>query len=342
MACVVIPDDLEEEAVHKRARISVSDSESAADVLCLTPDLVLAERVANRIAIDAALAADRAEDDGDEVLCVSSDAALAAALATPAPSHRPDSNDDAEIAAVEAQKEADKAGLVAKAFKCPCCMEQVEPLEGVYMSLPANGNCSHMMCVICFRRYASGQIEKKELCRCPICPAAGAHVVPGWIIGQVLGPEAAHANDENEQIHLNQVDGGQISLWHCPTPDCTNQHLLPDGWDRTAIPDDARLLHCEGCGKRICIRCEAEDHVGFSCEQFVEWRKANASAETSYAELLNSGLIKPCPNCAAPILKAAGCNFMTCSSCKCKNGMCWQTGKARWGPKGCGGGHQCH
>mmetsp|Transcript_98153 Transcript_98153/g.280958 ORF Transcript_98153/g.280958 Transcript_98153/m.280958 type:complete len:91 (+) Transcript_98153:891-1163(+) len=44
----------------------------------------------------------------------------------------------------------------------------------------------------------------------------------------------------------------------------------------------------------------------------------------------------------APILKTAGCNFMTCSSCNSPDKMCWETGKRRYGKDNCGGGHSCH
>lgn len=345
----------------KRRRLDTDDEK--ADVLCLTSDAALAAAAANAhalifavsddalcIASDAqvAIAAASAQEllvsaaieEDAEVFCVASDEALAMAIKNlPDVSGINEISADAAIAAVAAEAEADEAGLVAETFECACCFEEVPPLEGVRMS-PMR--CDHMMCLGCFKRYASAQIENKDLCRCPLCPAATAHLVPGWLIQRTLGKEAGDANSSNEQIHLNQVDGGKLSWWQCPTPDCRNRQLLPEDWEPSRVPDSERVVDCAGCGKRICLRCNVEEHAGYSCEQFEEWRRANASADTSYAALLQSGLIKPCPNCAAPILKTEGCNFMTCTSCKSPNGMCWETGKARWGPNGCGGGHQCH
>jgi hypothetical protein len=101
-------------------------------------------------------------------------------------------------------------------------------------------------------------------------------------------------------------------------------------------------LKCHGCKKKICLRCNMEDHTGVTCTAYQAWKKANAAGDQSYGELILSGLIKPCPNCKAPILKNDGCNFMTCSACKSPNGMCWETGKPRHGPGNCGGGHNCH
>jgi len=343
----------------KKRRISTTDDN---DVFCVASDAALAAAVANaqelaarasvRSCVDsdaalAAIASERKADTVGDVFCVASDAALAEAVANAQELAaralmRSCVDSDAVLAAVAAEREAEEAGVVAKAFECPCCFEHILPMNGVYMSPLNNERCGHMMCSVCFERFASGQIEKKELCRCPLCPAAKAHVIPGWLIQRHLGATAAAANSQNEQIHLNQVDGGRIRLWQCPTPDCTNRHLVPEGWDPKNIADSERVADCTGCGKQICLRCDVEEHAGFSCEQFKEWRAANASAETSYAKMLKTGLIKPCPNCAAPILKNDGCNFIICAKCKCKDGICWETGKPRWGPNSCGGGHQCH
>merc|ERR1711860_84522 len=125
-------------------------------------------------------------------------------------------------------------------------------------------------------------------------------------------------------------------------PDCTNRFFVPDGFDPSSVPDAERVVSCDGCHKNICVRCNVEEHAGFSCTQFEEWRKENAAADQSYADMMKAGLVKPCPNCAAPILKNDGCNFVTCTSCNSPNGMCWQTGKARYGANSCGGGHGCH
>lgn len=234
-------------------------------------------------------------------------------------------------------------GIVVDAFECPCCMEQVPAATGVRVApMPKPMGCDHTMCEDCFKRLVSGQIEQKELSVCPMCPETKAASIPSWLVARVLGKRSAMAMAENEQLHLGQADGGKIRLWQCPIPDCNNRQVMPRWWDENKITDKRRRLKCAGCSKTICLRCRMEDHVGVTCAAYRAWQEANDAGEHSYAELIKSGLIKPCPNCSAPILKADGCNFMTCSSCKSPNGMCWETGKPRHGPGGCGGGHNCH
>lgn len=232
---------------------------------------------------------------------------------------------------------------VVEAFECPCCMDDVPPMNGLRTCpMPKPLGCEHSICKECFKRLVAGQIEKKEPCVCPMCPDTRAAMIPSWLVWKILGQESAKAMADIEQLHLGQANGGKIRLWQCPTPDCKNQMVLPQWWDHSKITDRRRLQHCLGCKKTICLRCDVEEHTGVSCDAYREWKKANAASDQSYAELINSGLIKPCPNCGSPILKNDGCNFMTCSSCKSPNGMCWATGKPRYGPGGCGGGHNCH
>jgi len=249
--------------------------------------------------------------------------------------------DDLAIATAMAAAEATGMGLVADSFQCPSCYEEVPPMEGLYMS-PTKDGCNHAMCRLCFTRLISGQIEAKELCLCPLCPATSPSSIPGWLIRRELGEAAAADLVGIEQLHLNQVESGDMRLWQCPVPDCPNRLCVRSDWDPTHVNDAARVIHCDSCNKWICVRCNVEEHLGYSCGQYDSWRKANDSVEQAFAEMLRNGLIKPCPNCSAPIQKTEGCNFMSCEICKSPNKMCWETGKARYGTDNCGGGHNCH
>jgi len=108
------------------------------------------------------------------------------------------------------------------------------------------------------------------------------------------------------------------------------------------LSEQERVVCCTACEKKICVRCMVEDHAGITCEAFARWKAENESGDSAYADMVAQGLIKPCPNCNAPILKTEGCNYMTCVTCNDRHGMCWETGKKRYGPTGCGGGHNCH
>lgn len=222
---------------------------------------------------------------------------------------------DQQIAMAYALQYAEEMGIAVEAFECQCCFEKVPEMTGLHMSPGAEG-CDHVICPECFRRLVSGQIEKKELCTCPLCPAASASVVPSWLVRSVLGDGMAARLSDVEQIHLGMADGGQIRLWECPTPDCRNRRVVDEDWDPQQVPDTERIVNCEFCNKRICVRCNVEEHEGFSCQHFREWRQANNSSEQSYAVMMQQGLIKPCPKCATPILKNGGCDHMTCQKCR--------------------------
>jgi len=253
----------------------------------------------------------------------------------------PASLDDEVLAEEVAKAFADEDGFAVEAFECQCCFDDVPEMTGLQMS-PGSQGCDHVLCPECFKRMISGQIENKELCTCPLCPATSPSVVPSWLVLRVLGGEMAARLSAIEQIHLEKADEGRLRLWQCPTPDCQNRQGVDQDWDPEHVPDGERIVDCPCCQKRICVRCNVEEHSGFTCQQFREWRQANDSTEQSYAEMMQQGLIKPCPNCASPILKTEGCNFMTCPTCNDPDRMCWQTGLKRYGPHGCGGGHNCH
>jgi hypothetical protein len=255
--------------------------------------------------------------------------------------HGQELEESEKLAENEGKKYANETGIVMQAFECQCCFDDVPEMTGLQMSPGAEG-CDHCLCPACFKRMITGQIEQKEPCTCPICPATDKSFVPSWLVKQVLGDEMALELSKIEQLHIGQADGGQLRFWQCPTPDCTNRQLVDEDFDPEQVADGQRCVNCESCKKRICVRCNVEEHSGFTCEQFRAWKRANDSSERSYAKMLQDGLIKPCPNCAAPILKNEGCNFMSCPTCNDKDRMCWVTGKKRYGRNGCGGGHNCH
>eukprot|EP00747_Dinoflagellata_sp_TGD_P179031 gnl/TRDRNA2_/TRDRNA2_29139_c0_seq1.p1 gnl/TRDRNA2_/TRDRNA2_29139_c0~~gnl/TRDRNA2_/TRDRNA2_29139_c0_seq1.p1 ORF type:complete len:565 (+),score=57.27 gnl/TRDRNA2_/TRDRNA2_29139_c0_seq1:39-1697(+) len=438
---------------------------------------------------------------------------------------------DAEVVTHFKEQEQHR-GLVTEPFECCVCFDDVE--SGIQCA-PGHADCEHKMCTPCLVRLAEGQIERKEPLVCPMCPATRPAQIPSWLVGLVVNEAARARLVEIEQLHLNQVGGGTLRLWQCPTPDCSNRLALDPDWDaridakrhtfgigvagaretaggaargagrgRTRgrgaarssvgilegpgtvlgglmgaapavgrqlgdeaftassqrdsncaysarlrdpagwlpfgeengwlmvdlgedvrlvglaiqggflgtvsilpsgcstddwipctyivpqvanldnimdiefppvvarflrfdaenfvgesglrfevystdapegvvpLTEQERVVMCTACQKKICVRCMVEEHAGFTCDAFARWKEENETGERAYADMVAQGLIKPCPNCAAPILKNEGCNFMSCPTCNDENRMCWETGKKRYGPDGCGGGHNCH
>jgi len=249
---------------------------------------------------------------------------------------------------VDAATEAllEKEGFNVNEFKCPGCFDKISSYAG--LCLPS---CQHNLCKSCFERMAKTCIENKQLVSCPMCH----QVIPGWILGKTLGVKWEQDNAENEQLHIMKSLQDGLRLWSCPSRDCKNIMFIKiEDWDEFSnhphdlvdedfvLVDTGRLVFCPGCSKWICIRCRSEDHPGTSCAMVDSWKLENASNHENFQKLLNKGEIKLCPACQSPITKISGCNSVTCSVCVHPDKMCWETGKPRYGPKSCGGGHNCH
>merc|ERR1711871_357996 len=187
---------------------------------------------------------------------------------------------------------------------------------GLYLSPGAIG-CDHRLCPKCFERVISTQIEQRERCVCPFCPATNHATVPSWLVSQVLGEEVAAKMFTVEQRHIEQADCGEFQFWHCPTADCSNRLLVPKDFDPERVEDAQRVFSCGCCKKNICVRCTAEDHPGLTCEQFREARAGrDAATQHAIAALPNS---KPCPRCNVRYEKNGGCDHFTCRNPACRH-----------------------
>ena len=228
-------------------------------------------------------------------------------------------------------------GLNTGKFECAACMCEYDNIgDGI---LPP---CGHVLCTPCFERFAKQTLAEKQMLDCPTCKDP----IPGWLVSRALGEECGRAYTDIEALHFGTVAG--LTLRQCPTADCNYRYEL-DGklqalsdWPADQEVPEYRLFKCPSCERDICLKCNCQEHDGYTCAQYAAWKAENEAGEEKFGGLLAGGVVKLCPNCASPIEKNDGCNFITCQHCKCKEGFCWETGKPRFGPNGCGGGHNCH
>ena len=73
----------------------------------------------------------------------------------------------------------------------------------------------------------------------------------------------------------------------------------------------SRYYTCHACKQPLCFRHSIEWHTGFSCDEYDAERAANPNFASEAAVL---EFTKQCPNelCHTPIMKAEGCDVITC------------------------------
>ena len=93
-----------------------------------------------------------------------------------------------------------------------------------------------------------------------------------------------------------------------------------------AVASSMQYISCQKCGHKSCIACESVWHLGVTCEDYQEQRKAVAeriarNEEEQAAAHYVAANAKNCPQCRAPGEKVSGCDHMTCPRCKYQ--YCW-------------------
>ncbi|XP_040567818.1 uncharacterized protein [Lepeophtheirus salmonis] len=91
---------------------------------------------------------------------------------------------------------------------------------------------------------------------------------------------------------------------HCPTINCGGVYKITN--------ESKNKLTCLECFKDICTRCKVEYHEYLTCEMFQRGEKNDLE------ELRQKGVLRPCPECKAPIEKNGGCSTVIC---KCGTGF---------------------
>lgn len=204
---------------------------------------------------------------------------------------------------VEFDREAEEKAARAR-FKCPLCLETASFDQSVEL------DCLHRVCRDCLSGYVGVKIREKrlavdELC-CPM-PACGAEITVPQVEGLTRGTP-----------QWERFLAGRAELWRpgehepevlvvCPTPDCT----------RFVAASSLAEVECPRCHERFCPRCLC-GHPGRTCAEHEAWRRENEAGDRAFEQLMREKQWQRCPRCRAPVERARGCNFMTCSSERCR------------------------
>jgi len=167
--------------------------------------------------------------------------------------------------------------------------------------------CHHHACKNCLKEMVDIAIKDKSTAdlKCSTCNK------------KIDNQEIAIIVDNNPAIIQSLSDIAyaeflktQPNARYCPTVNCTHAYLL----DTRKRPETMR---CPKCHQQYCSDCLINHGAKTTCAQ------AKAKSNTANEEWIRNNT-KPCPQCKAPIEKAAGCNHMQCR--ECNKHFCWHCG----------------
>ncbi|KAL7284092.1 hypothetical protein ACG7TL_001372 [Trametes sanguinea] len=204
----------------------------------------------------------------------------------------------AQLAVLHARQRAPRQGL-RNGAACPVCFGEV--------SQPVALSCGHTWCKDCLAGYLNASIGNKSFpITCLADEARCAHPISLSIAQRLLSTEEFDAI-----VHAaftSYVQERPKEFHYCPTPDCPQVY-------RKMARKTKSALQCPSCLVRICPHCNMEYHESVSCQD------RDPEAEMLFEEWKMGRDVKDCPNCKVPIERSAGCNHMTCASCKTH--ICW-------------------
>ncbi|KAH9897001.1 hypothetical protein C8Q73DRAFT_437392 [Cubamyces lactineus] len=180
---------------------------------------------------------------------------------------------------------------------CPVCFEKV--------SRPVTLTCGHTWCKDCLVSYLKSSVDNKSFpLTCLANEARCAQPISITIVQMLLAPEEFDA--VVNAAFTAYVQERPNEFHYCPTPDC------PQVYRKSARK---LILQCPSCLVRICPHCNMEAHESVSCQD------SNPEDVVLFEEWKMGHDVKDCPSCKVPIERTAGCNHMTCVSCKVH--ICW-------------------
>ncbi|XP_059205331.1 E3 ubiquitin-protein ligase RNF19A-like [Centropristis striata] len=208
------------------------------------------------------------------------------------------------------------SGSSSELLECPLCL-----LRHARDRFPDIMTCHHRSCADCLRQYLRIEISESRVNIC--CPECSERFNP-HDIQIILGDRALM--EKYEEFMLRRWLVAEPDCRWCPAPDCGYAVIA---FGCASCPK----ITCgrEGCGTEFCYHCKQLWHPNQTCDTARQQRaqtlrlRSFRSSSLSYSQ--ESGAagddIKPCPRCAAYIIKMndGSCNHMTCAVCGCE--FCW-------------------
>ncbi|XP_061086944.1 E3 ubiquitin-protein ligase RNF19A [Conger conger] len=204
----------------------------------------------------------------------------------------------------------------AELLECPLCL-----LRHSRERFPDIMTCHHRSCADCLRQYLRIEISESRVnISCPEC----AERFNPHDIRMILADRALM--EKYEEFMLRRWLVADPDCRWCPAPDCGYAVIA---FGCASCPK----ITCgrDGCGTEFCYHCKQLWHPNQTCDAARQQRAQSLRLRTIRSSSLSysqeSGAtaddIKPCPRCAAYIIKMndGSCNHMTCAVCGCE--FCW-------------------
>ncbi|XP_029447661.1 E3 ubiquitin-protein ligase RNF19A [Rhinatrema bivittatum] len=201
-------------------------------------------------------------------------------------------------------------------LECPLCL-----LRHSKDRFPEIMTCHHRSCTDCLRQYLRIEISESRVnISCPECSERfNPHDIRLILNDDIL-------MEKYEEFMLRRWLVADPDCRWCPAPDCGYAVIA---FGCASCPK----LTCgrEGCGTEFCYHCKQIWHPNQTCDAARQERvqslrlRTIRSSSISYSQESGAAAddIKPCPRCAAYIIKMndGSCNHMTCAVCGCE--FCW-------------------
>jgi len=172
-------------------------------------------------------------------------------------------------------------------------------------------NCGHLINRNCLGSYVRNQIDKGvveeatlscrvEGCGKPLC---------AYEILEIINSTAKEETKTQLESKLRRIRiklGAPINneqIFICPK--CDYPQVL-----NVNEPE----LACPSCHTIVCPACGDAPHPGVNCSD----NMMNNRNEEEIEEMMKKQRLKYCPSCKSIVFKNTGCNFVYCSSAKCK------------------------
>nr|XP_061789343.1 E3 ubiquitin-protein ligase RNF19A-like [Nerophis lumbriciformis] len=208
------------------------------------------------------------------------------------------------------------SGVGLELLECPLCL-----LHHSKESFPDIMTCQHRSCIDCLRQYLRIEISESRVNIS--CPECSERFNPHDIC-MILGDRGLM--EKYEEFMLRRWLVADPDCRWCPAPDCGYAVIA---FGCASCPK----ITCgrESCGAEFCYLCKQLWHPNQTCDAARQQRAQSLRLRTIRSSSLSSSQesgataddIKPCPRCAAYIIKMndGSCNHMTCAVCGCE--FCW-------------------